>query len=85
LAQHYWVPVPKGYWYKFDGNDLRIPTNGWYDLITGQFKESPESVIYFLNQTVGVDEKYDYFKHWDYVSRDIDYIIQINEDIKTYQ
>ena len=85
LAQHYWIPVPKGYWYRFKGEDLRIPANGWYDLITGQFKESPESVIYFLNQTVGVDEKYDYFKHWDYVSSDIDYIVQINEDIKTYQ
>lgn len=85
LAQHYWVPVPKGYWYKFEGQDLRIPSNGWYDLITGQFVESPESVIYFLNQTVGVDEKYDYFKHWFYEANDIDYIIQVNEETATYQ
>lgn len=85
LAQHYWVPVPKGYWYRFGGAEHRIPANGWYDLITGDFIESKESTIYFLNQTVGIDEKYDYFKHWDYVSTDVDYIVQIGEETNTYQ
>ena len=85
LAQHYWVPVPKGHWYRFGGAEHRIPENGWYDLITGDFIESPDSTIYFLNQTVGVDEKYDYFKHWDYISTDVDYIVQVNEETNAYQ
>lgn len=34
---HYWVPVPKGLWYNYDGEvDLRIPENGMFDLLTGQ-------------------------------------------------
>lgn len=78
LAQHYWVPVPKGYWYSFNGQDLRIPSNGWYDIINGLFKSSPNSTIYFLDQTVGVDEKYDYFKNWYYEANDADYIVKIN-------
>ena len=83
-AQHYWVPVPKGYWYKFNGEDLRIPSNGWYDLMTGSFVASTGSTIYFRNQIVGVDEKYDYFKNWDYVSNDIDYIVKVNTASSTY-
>jgi hypothetical protein len=34
---HYWVPVPKGLYYKYDGVDLRIPENGMFDLLTGDF------------------------------------------------
>ena len=85
LAQHYWVPVPKGQWYRFGGAEHRIPANGWYDLITGDYIESKESTIYSLNQTVGTDEIYDYFKHWDYVSTDVDYIVQIGEETNAYQ
>ena len=85
LAQHYWVPVPKGYWYRFGGADHRIPENGWYDLITGDFIASTDSTIYFLDQVVSVDEKYDYFKHWDYISTDVDYIVKVNSDTASYQ
>ena len=85
LASNYWVPVPKGYWYKFGGKDYRIPDNGWYDLITGGYVRSSGSVIYFRNQIVGVDEKYDYFKNWDYNSNEIDYIVKIKEETTTYQ
>lgn len=35
---HYWVPVPKGLWYTFNGEDLRIPENGMFDLMTGNFQ-----------------------------------------------
>jgi hypothetical protein len=35
---HYWVPVPKGLWYRFNGEDLRIPDNGMFDLMTGEFR-----------------------------------------------
>ena len=85
LAQHYWIPVPKGCWYKFGGADYRIPENGWYDLITGDFKKSAGSTIYLLDQTVGVDEKYDYFKNWHYSADDVDYIVQINGETAAYQ
>ena len=85
LAQHYWIPVPRGCWYKFGGADHRILENGWYDLITGDFKKSPDSTIYLLDQTVGVDEKYDYFKNWHYTANDVDYIVQIKDNTTVYQ
>ena len=34
---HYYVPVPKGLWYRFNGETLRIPDNGLFDLLTGEF------------------------------------------------
>lgn len=37
---HYWVPVPKGLYYKYNGVDLRIPDNGMFDLLTGDFQTS---------------------------------------------
>lgn len=38
LMAHYWIPVPKGLRYRRNGQNLRIPNNGFYDLITGEFK-----------------------------------------------
>ena len=38
LMAHYWIPVPKGLRYRRNGQNLRIPNNGFYDLITGNFK-----------------------------------------------
>ena len=35
---HYYVPVPKGLWYRYNGETLRIPDNGLFDLLTGEFK-----------------------------------------------
>lgn len=84
LMKHYWIPVPKGYWYVFNGQDLRFENNGWYDLITGDFKPVENSTIYLLNQTVGEDEIYDYFKNWYYHSFDTDYIVKINTSTNTY-
>ena len=34
---HYWVPVPKGMWYIYNGEVKRVPANGLYDLLTGEF------------------------------------------------
>lgn len=36
---HYYVPVPKGLWYRYNGETLRIPDNGLFDLLTGEFKQ----------------------------------------------
>jgi hypothetical protein len=38
MLQHWWVPVPKGLWYSRDGQDLRIPDNGLFDIMTGEFR-----------------------------------------------
>lgn len=38
MLQHWWVPVPKGMWYRFNGQELRIPDNGLFDIMTGNFK-----------------------------------------------
>ena len=37
---HYWVPVPKGLWYIYNNEELRIPDNGMFDLLTGEFTRS---------------------------------------------
>ena len=34
---HYYIPVPKGLWYRYDGEERRIPDNGLFDLLTGNF------------------------------------------------
>jgi hypothetical protein len=38
MLQHWWVPVPKGMWYRFNGQELRIPDNGLFDIMTGDFR-----------------------------------------------
>ena len=85
LASNYWVPVPKGYWYKFGTEELRIPANGWYDLITGNFIESPGSIIYTFDQLVGTDDIYDHFEHWDYNYSDVNYIVKTSSNTDAYQ
>ena len=34
---HYWTPVPKGLWYIFNGEERRIPDDGMFDILTGEF------------------------------------------------
>ena len=85
LLQRYWVPVPKGFWYKWNGEDLRIPENGWFDLMTGHFTQSPDSKIYLYKQTNGEDIGYDYFDNWFYNTSEIDYIVQAPAEVATYE
>ena len=40
IMQHWWVPVPKGLWYRWNGEDKRIPDNGLFDIITGEFRDN---------------------------------------------
>ena len=37
---HYYVPVPKGMWYRFNDQEMQMPDNGLYDLITNTFARS---------------------------------------------
>ena len=37
---HYYVPVPKGLWYNYNGETLRILDNGLFDLLTGELATS---------------------------------------------
>jgi hypothetical protein len=37
---HYWVPVPKGVRYNWNGQEERMPDNGLFDLLTGDFARS---------------------------------------------
>lgn len=85
LLRRYWVPVPKGFWYRWNGEDLRIPDNGWFDLMTGQFTQSPDSKIYLYKQTNGEDVGYDYFDNWFYNTSEIDYIVQAPAEVATYE
>lgn len=51
MMTHYYIPVPKGLWYRYNGVDLRIPENGMFDLLTGNlarnFKASDASTSEF--------------------------------------
>ena len=85
LMTSYWVPVPKGLWYKWHNQDLQIPENGWFDIITGAFKQSVDSVIYTLKQTNGEGDVFDYFENWDYNTSEIDYVVSIAKDSQTYE
>lgn len=49
---HYWIPVPKGMWYRYNGEDLRIPDNGLFDLLTGDFVCSYRTTDGALTTTV---------------------------------
>jgi hypothetical protein len=35
VLQNYYIPVPKGMWYEWDGEEKQIPKNGLFDLLTG--------------------------------------------------
>ena len=37
---HYYVAVPRGMPYKYGGQDLRMPADGLFDLLTGEFKRN---------------------------------------------
>ena len=43
---HYYVPVPKGLRYRYNGANLRIPENGLFDLLTGEFKGNFKAADY---------------------------------------
>ena len=38
MMTHYWIPVPKGLWYRYNGEEKRITNNGLFDLLTGELK-----------------------------------------------
>jgi hypothetical protein len=80
----YWIPVPKGMWYKFNGEEKRIEANGFFNLITGETFYDDNIKIYLLNDTEMV-APFDYFDEWFYNTTDIDYIVQAKTDISTYE
>lgn len=43
---HYYVPVPKGMRYTYDGTNLRFAENGLFDLLTGEFKGNFNAAAY---------------------------------------
>ena len=79
----YWIPVPKGMWYKFNGEDKRIENNGFFNLITGATYYSDNINIFLMNDTEMV-EPFNYFDDWFYKTTDVDYIIQAKTNINTY-
>jgi hypothetical protein len=85
LMKTYWIPVPKGLWYKWHGQDYQIPENGWFDLISGLFKQSVGGEIYAIKETNGESNVYDYFDNWYYDTSEIDYIVSIANTTKTYE
>lgn len=40
MLVHYWIAMPKGTWYRFNGEDLQMPDNGLYDICSGEFVRS---------------------------------------------
>jgi len=46
MMTHYFVPVPKGLRYTYNGQELRMPDNGLFDLLTGEFKQGFRASTY---------------------------------------
>lgn len=40
MLVHYWIAMPKGAWYTFNGVELQMPDNGLYDICSGEFVRS---------------------------------------------
>lgn len=52
---HYWVPAPKAIRYNWNGQEYRMPDNGLFDLLTGDFARSyrlTDGSVTFRGQTV---------------------------------
>lgn len=65
MLQHWWVPVPKGLWYKRNGQDMRIPDNGLYDIITGDFCDNYKMTDGPIGQAYTGSSYYDYSVYAD--------------------
>ena len=63
MMTHYYVPVPKGLWYRYNGQDLRIPDNGLFDLLTGTFYRN------FRKEDASLS-KYSGYRSYDGTTRD---------------
>ena len=79
----YWMPVPKGLWYKFNGEDKRIEENGFYNLIDGSVVYNDKLEIFLMKDTV-MEKPFNYFDDWFYNTTEIDYVVQANSAINTY-
>jgi len=71
ILEHYYVPVPKGMWYEWDGVKSQITGNGLFDLITGTLKtDDPGCVFTYDYRSADGEEpyehRYDYFSGWQY-------------------
>jgi hypothetical protein len=79
----YWMPVPKGLWYKFNGEDKRIEENGFYNLIDGSVVYNDKLEIFLMKDTI-MEKPFNYFDDWFYNTTEIDYVVQANSAINTY-
>lgn len=91
MMTHYYIPVPKGLWYRYNGEDLRMPDNGLFDLLTGEFKYNSghapgstssyqgEGYIFYRNQQISISGAYDLFNGWEYETTDVELYKQTTE------
>ena len=91
MMTHYYVPVPQGLKYYYDGAWERMAANGLFDLLTGELATSYKLVngvkadidgaglIYLRNQTID-DEPYSYFSDWEFDTTDCNYWVNITNN-----
>ena len=81
----YWVPVPSGMWYNYNGQYLQFPDNGFFNIITGAFTPGPDVMEIYLKNKVPVEDKaYNYFEGKTFNYTDVNYIVQTTATINSY-
>ena len=70
----------------FNGENKRFESNGYYDLITVEFKSGGDSAKIYLRSTV-VNEggEYNFFDNWFYNTSEISTAVELTADISTYR
>ena len=69
--QNYYIPVPKGMWYHWDGEEKQMAHAGLFDIMTGRllYKDPGDVIPYDLRTEYGEDPNdlvYNYFTGWTY-------------------
>ena len=87
---HYFVAVPKGMWYEWDGVQAQISDNGMFDLLTGDLVvDNPGCIFrYDFRTTEGqepYDMRFDYFEGWQYEETPMTYqLYQVGSTVPLY-
>lgn len=96
MMVHYYVPVPKGLWYRYNGEDLRMPDDGLFDLLTGEFAYNSghapgststykgEGYIFYRNQQISVSGAYNLFNGWEYETSTVSLLKKTNKATAGY-
>ena len=75
---HYFVAVPKGMWYRWNGTRSQISGNGLFDLMTGELITDDPGMVFEKDFRTTANQKpeecgYNYFEGWQFEDVDMEY------------